>query len=620
METERAVQLLGENTQIQIEALYAFPSVDAVALYLVSEAVRRQADYIEVCLEDRGRIDLEVRDNGRAEAWEDIKRSQEMRLLGGLGSLSITTYVPFQSFATLFSLNSLEMRPTSRLRKPGQITSILSLYSMFPPREKEYLASNDHSSLNLSVLRPILIHPDVHIVVKVRGETRLELGKSSSLRERLSTALGGDLFEPVTYRQGTLEVTGAIAGLSTLKAQFLYMDKSPIDCVAIKAAVDTHFQSAVMGKAKRSGQISLVYVLNLHFDQQPQVRSEGSSRILELGKDLMSTFDDILHIMLEEKLGIAVKCDRKGSLKRKLPAALKGLQKHTIHADISDKELLEILDRGEEAPIQVVKRPKLAKPQAPLPRFPQVSSLVEEVCSESSKATFALPAALQSFLKFASATVPNQSTAETHRSFTLSVSDFASLAYIGQYDDKCLLGSLQKDGHLLVVAIDQHAAHERVNLEDLQARVLDCVSASPAYIELPLSLNAVEILRNAEEKMQKWGFAYTIEESQRKVSVQSVPVVCGRPLAADSLLSFATEVSFQGTPLAIHSILCSKACKQAVKFGNSLPSATAIDIISRLSQCQLGLICAHGRPTAHILLAIPLKGNRSRTPVHFPCI
>ena len=614
------MQLLGENTQIQIQALYAFPSVDSVALYLVSEAVRRQADYIEVCLEDRDRIALEVRDNGRADPLEDIKQSEEMRLLGGLGTVEVTTCLPFQSVATLLSLNSLAMRPTSRLRKPGQIVSISSLYSMFPPREREYLSSSDHSTLNVSVLRPVLIHPDVHLVVKTKGVTALDLGKSRNLRERLSTALGEGLFEPVAYKQGGLEVTGAIAGLSSVQAQFLYVDKSPVDCVAIKAAVTTHFQSAVAGKSKRNGQISLVYVLNLHFDQQPQVRLEGSGRLLELREDLMSSFDDILHLMLEEKLGIAVKCDRKRSLKRKLPAVLKGLQKHTIHADLSDKELLEMLDRGEAPHIEAAKRPKLAKPQAPIPRFPQVSALVEEVCSEPSKAAFALPAALQSFLKFASVTEPCAKTMEIHRSFTLSVSDFASLSYIGQYDKKCLLGSLQKEGYLLLVAIDQHAAHERVNLEELQGRLSDCVTASPVCVELPLSLTTEATIKAAEEKLLKWGFAYTILETQRKISVRSVPVVCGRALEADSLISIAADISFQGTPLAIHSILCSKACKQAVKFGNSLSPATAIDIISRLSQCKLGLICAHGRPTAHILLALPLQRNRSRAPVQFPCI
>jgi hypothetical protein len=485
---------------------------------------------------------------------------------------------------------------------------------MFPPREREYLSGTDHSaSLNLSVIRPILIHPDVHLVVKLRGKAVLELVKTHCLRDRLSAALGEGLFQPVDYKQGGLQVTGAITGLSPRKhAQFLYMNKLPIDCIAIKAAIDKHIQSAVTGKAAHTAQINLAYVLNLSFDKQPQVRMEGNCKLLELTADLLDTFDDILHVMVQEKLGITVKCDRKTSLKRKQPAALTGYQRHTIHADLSDKELLEVLDKGSEQPLLPLKRPKLAKPQANPPHFPQISALVEEVCSEPVKTCFALPAALQSFLKFASVTCPRENVKEIHKEFTISVSDFAVLAYIGQYDSKCLMGSLEKEGHLLVVAIDQHAAHERVNLEELQVNVRDYVSSQLVNVELSVSISDAEALKAAENELKSWGFSFTLLETQGKLRVQSVPVICGKALEADSLIPFAKDVTLQGLPLAVHqylphSILCSKACKQAVKFGDSLPPPTAIDIIYRLSKCKLGLMCAHGRPTAHILLAVPVS-------------
>lgn len=616
--------MLSGDTQVQVQGLYTFPSVDTVAHYLVSEAIRRQADYIEICLEDRERIDLEVRDNGLSDSFEAVRNSLEMRLLAGLGTVAVTTCLPSESIATLISLDSLATRPTSRLRKPGQIVSICNLYSMFPPREREYLSAQDHSaSLNLSVIRPILIHPDVHLVVKIRGKVVLELEKTVYLRDRLSAALGEGLYQPVDYTQGGLQVTGAITGLSTRKsAQFLYLNQLPIDCIAIKTAIDRHIQSAVTGKA---AQINLAYVLNLRFNKQPQVRMEGNCKLLELTADLLAVFDDILHVMVQEKLGITVKCDKKMSLKRKQPAALTGPQRHTIHADLSDKELLELLDKGSEQPLPRLKRPKLSKPVPNPPNFPLISAVVEEVCSEPVKTSFALPAALQSFLKFASVTCPSNTLKEIHKEFTLSVSDFASLVYVGQYDKKCLMGSVEKEGYLLVVAIDQHAAHERVNLEELQANVRDYTSSQLANVQLSVSISDAETIKTAENELKSWGFSYTFLESSGKLHIQSVPVICGKALEAESLIPFSKDVSLPGLPLAVHqylshSILCSKACKQAVKFGDSLAPSTAIGIISRLAKCKLGLMCAHGRPTAHILLAVPVRtevqrGNRSKTPV-----
>ena len=269
-----------------------------------------------------------------------------------------------------------------------------------------------------------------------------------------------------------------------------------------------------------------------------------------------------------------------------------------------------------EQPLLPQKRPKLAKQPTNPPNFPQISSLVEEVCSEPVKTSFALPAALQSYLKFATVTCPSNNVKEIHKEFTISVSDFACLTYIGQYDNKCLLGSLEKEGHLLVVAIDQHAAHERVNLEELQTNVRDYLSSQVVNVDLTVSISDAETIKTAENELKSWGFSYTFLETQGKLRVQSVPMVCGKALEAESLISFSKDVSLQGLPLAVHqylshSILCSKACRQAVKFGDSLPPPTAIDIISRLSKCKLGLMCAHGRPTAHILLAVPCRTEMS---------
>ena len=50
-------------------------------------------------------------------------------------------------------------------------------------------------------------------------------------------------------------------------------------------------------------------------------------------------------------------------------------------------------------------------------------------------------------------------------------------------------------------------------------------------------------------------------------------------------------------PKCIDSILNSKACRSAVKFGDALNEKQMKHLLRNLSRCKLPFQCAHGRPT-----------------------
>ena len=53
---------------------------------------------------------------------------------------------------------------------------------------------------------------------------------------------------------------------------------------------------------------------------------------------------------------------------------------------------------------------------------------------------------------------------------------------------------------------------------------------------------------------------------------------------------------------AFRALLCSKACRRAVKFGDALAPLEQRWLIRDLADCALPFQCAHGRPTLYPLL------------------
>ena len=87
------------------------------------------------------------------------------------------------------------------------------------------------------------------------------------------------------------------------------------------------------------------------------------------------------------------------------------------------------------------------------------------------------------------------------------------------------------------------------------------------------------------------------------VSLLSVPLIEGVKMRAQSdFLNFLEALKTNPTiaknrPPFLLRTLQSKACRSAVMFGDTLSFAEGQNLISKLSECSLPFICAHGRPT-----------------------
>jgi len=201
--------------------------------------------------------------------------------------------------------------------------------------------------------------------------------------------------------------------------------------------------------------------------------------------------------------------------------------------------------------------------------------------------------------------------------------------FIAQVNHKFLLTNY--DGTLCL--IDQHAADERIGLEQLEQAVLSVVRghfAKDACIKLSklgtIGLSHILQSRQLEkgvdieitasqrltimahdEMIRKWKFDFHfLDRCDGKVRVTSIPEFCGkRPATAKDFIHFVDELSdpscllpiLQSVPMFVQRYLSSLACRYAIMFGEPLSDENCKEIISSLSQCEMPSVCAHGRPS-----------------------
>ncbi|XP_014591205.2 DNA mismatch repair protein Mlh3 isoform X4 [Equus caballus] len=188
---------------------------------------------------------------------------------------------------------------------------------------------------------------------------------------------------------------------------------------------------------------------------------------------------------------------------------------------------------------------------------------------------------------------------------------------------------LENGGNLLVL-VDQHAAHERVRLEQL---IIDSYEKQQpqgsgrkkllsSTISPPLEISVTEeqrrLLRCYHNSLEDLGLEILFPDtSDSLVLVGKVPLCFaereanelrrGRATVTKSIVEefireqvelLQTTGGIQGTlPLTVQKVLASQACHGAIKFNDGLSLEESCRLIEALSWCQLPFQCAHGRPS-----------------------
>ena len=172
----------------------------------------------------------------------------------------------------------------------------------------------------------------------------------------------------------------------------------------------------------------------------------------------------------------------------------------------------------------------------------------------------------------------------------------------------------------ILLCVDQHAADERVRLEALQAQIYSRdehtgFKQSPLVRPMLLTLSDYEanLLEIYSSRLRHYGFDFSIIDTSSKTSqilIRATPEILGVELSADDIRAVLHQLK-EYDPTAsglllnlapFHYILCAKACRSAIMFGDSLSHEECSHLLSALSQCDLPFQCAHGRPSSVILV------------------
>ncbi|KFZ57921.1 DNA mismatch repair protein Mlh3, partial [Podiceps cristatus] len=212
-----------------------------------------------------------------------------------------------------------------------------------------------------------------------------------------------------------------------------------------------------------------------------------------------------------------------------------------------------------------------------------------------------------------------------------------SMQVLQQVDNKfiaCLINTRNEmdknaDGNLLIL-VDQHAAHERIRLEQLIADSYEKEAAAcgkkkllSSSISPPLEIEVTEeqrrLLRCCYKNLEDLGLELSFPETNSSlILVRKVPL-CFIEREANELrrkrqpvtksiveeliqeqveLVQTTGGGARGTlPLTLLKVLASQACHGAIKFNERLTLEESCRLIEALSSCQLPFQCAHGRPS-----------------------
>ncbi|KAM9653693.1 DNA mismatch repair protein Mlh3 isoform 1-T2 [Morphnus guianensis] len=212
-----------------------------------------------------------------------------------------------------------------------------------------------------------------------------------------------------------------------------------------------------------------------------------------------------------------------------------------------------------------------------------------------------------------------------------------SMQVLQQVDNKfiaCLINTRNEmdkkaDGNLLIL-VDQHAAHERIRLEQLIADSYEKEAAAcgkkkllSSSISPPLEIEVTEeqrrFLRCCYKNLEDLGLELSFPETNSSlILVRKVPL-CFIEREANELrrkrqpvtksiveeliqeqveLVQTTGGGARGTlPLTFLKVLASQACHGAIKFNEHLTVEESCRLIEALSSCQLPFQCAHGRPS-----------------------
>ena len=147
--------------------------------------------------------------------------------------------------------------------------------------------------------------------------------------------------------------------------------------------------------------------------------------------------------------------------------------------------------------------------------------------------------------------------------------------------------------------VDQHAAHERILFDRIQAKD-DAERPGESLLEpamVDLSPAQLEVLQKNREMLTQYGFQLE-PFGVDSYLVRAVPSILSEQDPGQGLLNVLDMVAFEGLLRQQEDILAASiACHSAIRAGKSLSEAEMRSLLEQLEATTNPHTCPHGRPT-----------------------
>lgn len=183
---------------------------------------------------------------------------------------------------------------------------------------------------------------------------------------------------------------------------------------------------------------------------------------------------------------------------------------------------------------------------------------------------------------------------------------YADLKIIGQADNTFLL----LEGEKSMIVLDQHAAHERVVFEKVQARAKENGVSSQALlfpVSITLTPNELNTLSEKKEAFLPYGFE--IEPfGDHQAIVKSAPPGLKTEFIAKIIKDTLSDLTKTDRPDSLNAFsdhICAQiACHTSVRAGQKLDHSEIRALLEQLDIIDYAAHCPHGRP---VVRAIPFS-------------
>ncbi|UUX92752.1 DNA mismatch repair endonuclease MutL [Methanoplanus endosymbiosus] len=177
---------------------------------------------------------------------------------------------------------------------------------------------------------------------------------------------------------------------------------------------------------------------------------------------------------------------------------------------------------------------------------------------------------------------------------------FPDMKIAGQFDSSYIVAFMSGSEGEELVLIDQHAAHERIIYDQIQANKMSGKISQELLVPVVLNLRASEseILKSGLTELEEEGF--NIDEfGKDSFAIRSVPLVLGKRIGTEIIKDIISDIMDDGSSTfeeKKEKIASTVSCKAAIKAGTELSFEQMQKLVKQLSATENPYTCPHGRP------------------------